>query len=143
MANEKVLLVDDEADFVEILAKRLKARNLDVLTASNGEDAIKLAGQHRFDAVILDLQMPGMDGIETLRQLIRDDPDQQVLLLTGHGTIEKGVEAVKEGAVDFLQKPIDIKELMEKIGRAATEHTVLVERRSFEKIEDILEEKGW
>ncbi len=143
MANAKVLLVDDEKDFTSTLSERLELRDLDVFTADNGMDAIKLAKEHRFDAVILDLQMPGMDGIETLKQLLSGDADQQVIILTGHGTISKGIEAMKAGATEFLEKPVDIQLLTEKIGSAATQRMVLVEERSAQAIDEILKKKGW
>ena len=89
MSSAKVLLVDDEKDFTDTLSERLQMRDLEVYTASSGPEAIELAGQHRFDTVILDLQMPGMDGIETLKNLLAADADLQVIVLTGHGTISK------------------------------------------------------
>jgi len=136
-------LVDDEKGFTETLSERLQLRNLTVYTASSGQEAIELANQHRFDAVILDLQMPGMDGIDTLKQLLGKDADLQVLILTGHGTVTKGVEAIKAGATEFLEKPVDIQTLTEKIGTAATQRVVLTEERSAQAIDDILKRKGW
>ena len=143
MSSAKVLLVDDEKEFTETLSERLRLRDLEVFTASSGREAIELAGQQRFDAVILDLQMPGMDGIETLKHLLTKDADQQVIVLTGHGTISKSVEALKAGAMDFFEKPIDIQTLSEEIGKAATQRLTLVEERSAHAIEDILKKKGW
>jgi two-component system, OmpR family, response regulator len=143
MSSAKVLLVDDEKEFTETLSERLQLRNLEVYTASSGPEAIALAGQHRFDAVILDLQMPGMDGIETLKYLLTSDADQQVIVLTGHGTISKSVEALKAGAAEFYEKPIDIQTLSEKIGEAAVHRLTLVEERSARAIEDVLKKKGW
>jgi two-component system, OmpR family, response regulator len=143
MKNAKVLLVDDEKEFTETLSERLQLRDLTVFTACSGQEAIDLASQHRFDAVILDLQMPGMDGIDTLKQLLSKDADLQVLILTGHGTVSKGVEAIKAGATDFLEKPVDIQTLTEKIGTAATQRVMLTEERSAQAIDDILKRKGW
>ncbi len=143
MASAKVLLVDDENDFTATLSERLELRDLEVFTADNGADAIKLAENHRFDAVVLDLQMPGMDGIETLKRLLSGDADQQVLILTGHGSISKGVEAMKAGATEFLEKPVDIKVLTEKIGEAAVQRMIMMEERSAQAIDDILKKKGW
>ncbi len=143
MANAKVLLVDDEKDFTETLSERLELRDLNVFTANNGPDAIKLAEEHRFDAVILDLQMPGMDGIETLKQMLTGDADQQVIILTGHGTISKGIEAIKAGATEFLEKPVDIQKLTDMIGDAAVQRMVLMEERSAQAIDEILKKKGW
>ena len=143
MSSAKVLLVDDEKEFTETLSERLQLRDLEVFTASSGSEALDLAGQHRFDAVILDLQMPGMDGIETLKQLLADDADQQIIVLTGHGTISKSVEALKAGAMDFIEKPIDIQRLSDEIGRAAAHRLTLLEERSAHAIEDVLKKKGW
>ncbi|MBN2320867.1 MAG: response regulator [Acidobacteria bacterium] len=143
MSSAKVLLVDDEKEFTETLSERLRLRDLEVFTASSGREAIDLAGQHRFDAVILDLQMPGMDGIETLKKLLADDADQQVIVLTGHGTISKSVEALKVGATEFFEKPIDIQTLSEVIGKAAVQRLTLIEERSAHAIEDVLKKKGW
>ncbi len=143
MAFEKVLLVDDEKDFTDMLSARLQKRGLTVFVANDGASALEVSKDHNLDAVILDLQMPGMDGIETLKKLTQKDPDIQVILLTGHATLQKGVEAMKEGAMDFLEKPVDIKELMERIGQAATKHTVLMEQRNAERIEKLMSEKGW
>ncbi len=143
MAKAKVLLVDDERDFTAALSERLELRDIDVFTADNGMDALKLAETNRFDAVILDLQMPGMDGIETLKHLLTGDEDQQVIILTGHGTISKGIEAIKAGATEFFEKPVDIQTLTQKIGDAATQRMVLMEERSAQAIDDILKNKGW
>jgi DNA-binding NtrC family response regulator len=139
----KVLLVDDETEFTATLSERLKLRDMEVFTAANGPDALELAETHRFDAVILDLQMPGMDGIETLKRLLTGDADQQVIILTGHATVSKGIEAIKTGATEFLEKPVDIKVLTEMIGHAAVQRMVLMEKRSAQAIEEILKNKGW
>ena len=143
MSNANVLLVDDELGFTETLSERLELRGLNVSIANSGQEAIALAKHHRFDAVILDLQMPGMDGIDTLKQLLNIDADQRVLILTGHGTVTKGVEAIKAGASEFLEKPVDIKILTEKIGAAALQRVMLIEERSARAIDDILKRRGW
>jgi DNA-binding NtrC family response regulator len=143
MSIARVLLVDDEKEFTETLSERLQLRDLEVFTASSGMEAIDLAKQHRFDAVILDLQMPGMDGIETLQYLLAADADQQVIVLTGHGTISKSVEALKAGAAEFFEKPIDIQTLSGKIGDAAVQRLTLLEERSAHAIEDVLKQRGW
>ncbi len=143
MARAKVLLVDDETEFTTTLSERLELRGMEVFTAANGPEALKLAKDHRFDAVILDLQMPGMDGIETLKRLLTGDADQQVIILTGHATVSKSIEAIKTGATEFLEKPVDIQVLTDIIGNAATERMVLLEKRSAQAIEDILKNKGW
>jgi len=143
MATAKVLLVDDEKDFTATLSERLELRDLEVSIASNGPEAIELANKHKFDAVILDLQMPGMDGIETLKILMEKDADMQVIILSGHATVSKSVEAIKAGATEFLEKPVDIQVLTDKIDTAAVQRFVLLEKRSAEAIDDILKRKGW
>jgi DNA-binding NtrC family response regulator len=143
MAGDRILLVDDEESFVEMLAKRLRTRGLCVETAGSGEQAIERAKQQPFDVVVLDLAMPGIDGIETLKQLQEIDPDIQAILLTGHGSIEKAVEATKQGAVDFLQKPASLPDLLEQIGEAGARKAVLTEKRTAAQISDVLRKKGW
>ena len=143
MAREKVLLVDDEVEFTEILSERMETRGVDVDTAANGLEALEKASEGTYDAIILDLSMPEMDGIETLKRLLADKPDLQVILLTGKATLEKGVEAMKLGAVDFLEKPADIKKLMEKIQKAKAHRMVIVEKKMEDKIKDILGDKSW
>ena len=143
MKNARVLLVDDEVEFTSVLKERLESRDYQVAVAANGEQALALAGERSFDAVILDLQMPGMDGIETLQHLLENDPDLQVILLTGHGSVKSGVEAIKQGAVDFLEKPVDIKKLTEMIGEATLKRMTLLEERTAEKIMDTIKKLGW
>lgn len=143
MADPRVLLVDDEVDFVEALSARMEARGLVVETATNGEEAIQKVHDRRFDAIILDLAMPGMDGIETLRALRELQPELQVILLTGHATLQKGVEAMKLGAMDFLEKPVDINLLMDKIKQAKSTTDELTEKKTEQIVQDILKTKGW
>jgi len=143
MTTDKILLVDDEAEFVEALAKRMKARGMQVEVASDGQTALDIAGSTNFTAIVLDLKMPGMDGIETLKRLKQINPDLQIILLTGHGSIREGVDAIKLGAIDFLEKPADFHELMEKIEQAKAKKLLLVEKRTEEKLADILGKKAW
>lgn len=143
MTGERVLLVDDEETFVQTLGKRLTARGLRVETAGTGEEAVERTRHQAFDVVVLDLAMPGIDGIETLKQLLAIDPDLQILLLTGHGSIEKAVEATKLGAVDFMQKPASLPELLKQIQEAGARKALLVEKRAAEQISDVLKKKGW
>lgn len=143
MSCDRVLLVDDEVSFVEALGKRLNARGLRVETSNSGEDAIDKAKRHAFDVIVLDLAMPGMDGIETLKRLREIDADLQIILLTGHGSIEKAVEATKLGAMDFLQKPARLQDLLELIREAGVRRAVLVEKRAAEQVDDVISKKGW
>ena len=119
--NIKVLVVDDEKDFANTLAQRLKLRNLKVNTAYDGEQALaKLQGEEQ-DVVVLDLKMPGMDGMEVLNEIKKVYPNIQVIILTGHGTDKDEEEAKRLGGFDFLNKPADIDTLERKIKAAFKE----------------------
>jgi DNA-binding NtrC family response regulator len=141
--DEKVLLVDDEGEFLDTLAERMRNRGMQVSTSMSAVDAIHKAVAEDFDVIILDLLMPGMDGIQALKALKERKPDLQVILLTGHATVQKGVEAMKLGAMDLLEKPADINQLTEKIKNAKVQKMVLVEHKAEEKIRDILKSKSW
>ncbi len=143
MSDCKVLLVDDEEAFVEVLAHRLEARDLSVSTAGDGATALGLAAEQKFDAIVLDMAMPGMDGIETLERLLEINPDLQVILLTGRATLEQAATAIRLGALDLLEKPAEIETLVAKIELAATRRWVLEEKRIEEKVSDIMRKKGW
>ncbi|MGE4503919.1 MAG: response regulator [Desulfovibrionaceae bacterium] len=117
----RVMLVDDEVGFLNVMQKRLSRRNLDVHTASCGADAIRSLREHRFDVVVVDLKMEDMDGIELLRILRLMDPDLPVLMLTGHGSEQAAREGMALGAVDYLTKPCDLAELVGRIRLAAGE----------------------
>jgi DNA-binding NtrC family response regulator len=115
----KVLLVDDEEGFVAALEKRLSIRGLQVVTASSGEEGLALLDREPdVDVVLLDVKMPGMDGIATLEQIRRVHPLVEVIMLTGHGTVESAIEGMKHGAYDFLMKPCDVEELLSKVEEA-------------------------
>jgi len=143
MSGERVLLVDDEEVFVEALALRLQSRGLLVETAESGTVALEKAQEQSFDAVVLDLAMPGMDGLETLQRLREQNPDLQIILLTGHGTVQKGVEAMKLGALDFLEKPAEFKELLAKIEQASKKKTLLMQKRAGGEVAELLRKMGW
>jgi len=143
MASEKVLLVDDDTEFTEVLAERMGTRGLKVDMANDGPSAIDKVKHDSYDAIILDLAMPGMDGIETMKALLKRQPDLQIILLTGHATLEKGVEAVKLGAMDFLEKPANLEKLMSKIKKAHNQKMLLVQNKIEDKITKIIREKGW
>ena len=143
MAHESVLLVDDEEEFTRILSERIESRGAHVDTAANGVEALEKATSRPYDAIILDLSMPEMDGMETLKHLLSENPDLQVIVLTGYASIEKGVEAIKHGAMEFLKKPAELQELVEQIQRAKAKKMVLVEKRVEEKMHDILQRKSW
>jgi len=128
MEEFRVLVVDDEKDFLETFVNRLRKRNLDVTGVESGEKAIELMDKHLFDVVILDVKMPGMDGVETLREMKTKRPLTEVIMLTGHASVESGIEGMKLGAFDYIMKPADIDELMDKI-RQANEKKLLHEEK--------------
>jgi DNA-binding NtrC family response regulator len=111
----KVLLVDDEADFLRTLSKRLTMRKLEVCTATSGEEGLRVLESQPVDVVVLDVRMPGMDGIQTIKEIRKRYPKVEVILLTGHADIECSIEGMNYGAFDYLLKPVAIDELLYKI----------------------------
>ncbi len=143
MSDAHVLLVDDEPEFLEALSERMASRGLKVEAVSSGQEALEKVESKSFDAIVLDMVMPGMDGLETLRRLRENHPEVQVILLTGHATVKQGVEAIKLGAVDFLEKPAELESLMAKIAEAKAKKMVLVEKKAQDTIKEILTTRGW
>ncbi len=141
--SARVLLIDDEVDFTEVLAERMKTRGLDVDTAESGIEGIDRTKKKYYDAIILDMAMPGMDGIETLKLLLAENPDSQVVLLTGRATVQKSVEALKLGAVEFLEKPADINTLIDIVMKAQKKKSALFEKRMEDDVTKIMKKKGW
>ncbi|WP_286820212.1 response regulator [Desulfobacter sp. UBA2225] len=141
--SEKVLIIDDEQEFTEALAERMTNRGMTVSTSSSAIEGLQSVEEQSFDVVVLDLQMPEMDGIETLKILKKKRPELQVILLTGHATVEKGIEAMKLGAMDLLEKPADMTTLTEKIKKAQAKKMILVEKKSEARIKEIIENRGW
>jgi DNA-binding NtrC family response regulator len=120
MAIASVLLVDDEVPFVETLTKRLTRRDLYISSALSGQEALnRLQEDSNIEVVILDVKMPVMDGIETLREIKKAYPLVEIIMLTGHATVETGIEGMKLGAFDYLMKPCDMDLLVSKIKGAA------------------------
>ena len=111
----RLLLVDDEEDFRITLAGRLKRRNIDVTDIGSGQEAIELVREKSFDVAVVDIKMPGMDGIETLRQIKKIAPLVEVILLTGHASVEAGIEGMKSGAYDYVIKPYNVNDLLLKV----------------------------
>lgn len=140
---EKILLVDDEKEFLTVMSERMTARGMDVTTADSAQEALQQVESGTYDAIVLDLKMPGMDGIETLKAIKMRNPTLQVILLTGHATLEKGVEAMKLGAMDFVEKPADLNALTEKIRTAQARKMVLVAKQTETKLKSIINAKGW
>jgi len=129
MSQCKVLVVDDERDFLESVVRRLQRRGLEAQGAGSGMEALKLIAEGSPDVVVLDVKMPDMDGIATLRAIKSRDPKIEVILLTGHASVGSGVEGVELGAFDYMIKPVKLDDLIERI-RDARERGQLM-RRAF------------
>ena len=140
--SEKVLLVDDEKEFLEVMSERMKARGMKVTTTESADQALSIIEKESFDAIVMDFQMPGMDGMDALKAIKNKKPELQIILLTGYATVEKTVEAMKVGATDFLEKPADLEALAKKIKNAKAEKMLIVEKQTEEKIKDILQRFG-
>jgi DNA-binding NtrC family response regulator len=118
MEAMKIMLVDDEERFLSTTKKLLEKKGYSVMTAAGGEAALTSLGNHTVHVVILDVKMPGMDGIETLKEIKRRYPLVEVIMLTGHATVESAIDGMKCGAIDYLMKPIGVDELIEKASEA-------------------------
>ena len=116
----RLLLVDDEIGYLEVLSKRFKKRNLDVTTASTGQQAIQLLRRNDYDVAVVDLKMTDMDGIDVLSIFKKMDPDLSVIILTGHGSEQAAREGIEKGAFDYLTKPCDLESLLDIIHAACT-----------------------
>lgn len=138
MIQTTVMLVDDEVPFVDALTKRLSKRDLNVVTAYNGNEALeKLKTDSAVDVVILDVKMPGMDGVETLREIKRAHPLVEVIMLTGHATVETAIEGMKLGAFDYLMKPCEIEKLMSKVREAKNKKSQHEEKITQARLQEI------
>ncbi|HBI15242.1 MAG TPA: response regulator [Desulfobulbaceae bacterium] len=148
MAEMKVLLVDDEETFVQTLSERLKMRDLKSDMAYDGNQAIDFVDENEPDVMVLDLKMPGIDGLEVLRRVKKKYPNIQVIILTGHGTDKDEEESRRLGVYDFLKKPVDIEELVGRIKSAYKEKlqnsmtaAAFAEEGEFETARNMMEDK--
>ncbi len=139
----KVMLVDDEFEFIDLMSQRLETRGLKVTTVTSGEEALATIEDHNIDVAVVDFAMPGINGIETLKQIKEKRADIEVIMLTGQGTIQSGIEAMKYGAIDFLEKPVDLNILMEKIRLAKKQRMLTLEKKSADEVKNILKSKSW
>ncbi len=133
--KKRILLVDDEKEFADTLAERLRTRDFDVTTAYNGDEALEKLKEYNYDVTILDVQMPGMSGIEALGAIKKLKPLTEVLMLTGHGTVETAIEGMKIGA--FLLKPCEMDVLLDKINKAherKSEHEERIRKALVDKL---------
>jgi two-component system, OmpR family, response regulator len=118
MEKFKVLVVDDEEDFLETIVKRLKARAVEAEGVESGEKALQFLEGRDVDVVVLDVRMPGMDGIETLKEIKKHRPAIEVIMLTGHASVESGIQGMQLGAFDYVMKPVPLDELLDKMRQA-------------------------
>jgi DNA-binding NtrC family response regulator len=124
----RVILVDDERDFLEVLIRRLGKRDVDVRGVSSGEEALQYLQAKPIDVAVLDVRMPGMDGLTALRKIKKLDPLIEVIMLTGHASLEVALEGMRAGAFDYLMKPAEIDELLYKIQDAHRAKTIQEEK---------------
>ncbi|MBW2029840.1 MAG: response regulator [Deltaproteobacteria bacterium] len=139
MLGAKILLVDDEVVFTENMAKLLSSRGYRVTTANSGDDAIGMLGDEEFDVVVLDLKMPGMDGLSVLKKIKEMGVITEILILTGQGSIDSALEAIKLGAYDYLTKPCEIDELVSKVEGAWDKKDEELKKDMQEKIQRVVE----
>ena len=139
----RVLLVDDEQDFAEVLAERLETRGFSVQKAFSGDDAINLISNQDADVVVLDVLMPGRNGVEILREIKQLKPLTEVIMLTGHATVETAIEGMKLGAYDYLMKPTETEDLVAKIQKAYKLKSEHEERIRQAEIDKIVEARGF
>lgn len=139
----KVLVVDDEKNFVELLTERLQTRGFDVRSAFSGSDAVSIAVDENIDVVLLDVMMPGKDGITTLKEIKQVRPLTEVIMLTGHGSVDTGIAGMKLGAYDYLLKPSDIESLQKKINEAHKRKEDQENRIRQAEVDRIVGLRGW
>ena len=118
MEKIKVLLVDDEEEFVSTLAERLQLREIEAIVATDGNEALRVIDTDKPPVVVLDVIMPGIGGLDVLQQIKRRSPQTQVILLTGRGSTKEGIEGMRMGAFDYLMKPVKIEGLIRKMNEA-------------------------
>jgi DNA-binding NtrC family response regulator len=140
--TERVLLVDDEEEYLEIMSERMRARDIEVTTTTSAREALDMINTESYDAVIMDFMMPEMNGIDALKVIKEKNPEMQIILLTGHATVEKTVEAMKAGAMDLIEKPADLDSLSEKIKNAHNQKALLVTKKDQDRVIEMLKKFG-
>jgi len=144
MTPPLVMLVDDEVPFVETMTKRLAKRDLNVISAFSGQEALETIDKHRnVDVVVLDVKMPGMDGIETLKKMKAAYPLIEVVMLTAHATVESAIEGMRFGAFDYLMKPCDMEQLMGKVNEATRKKRDHEEKIREAHVKEIISKRGF
>jgi len=139
----KVLLVDDEKEFVDALAERLEIRDFEIAKAFDGDQAVEAVSKAGVDVVVLDVLMPGKDGLTTLREIKQAKPLVEVIMLTGNATVTSAIEGLQSGAYDYLMKPTETKDLIAKIVLAYKRKIEQEERIRQAQIENIMLRRGW
>ena len=134
----RLLIVDDEEEFVQALSERLIIRDYDVTTSLDGDDAIEKVMKYNFDVIILDVRLPGIDGVDVLKRIKEIKPISEVIMLTGHATVETAIEGMKFGAYDYLMKPCETEELISKITGAHEKKVAQEERIRAAKVRKII-----
>ncbi|RJP74677.1 MAG: response regulator [Candidatus Abyssobacteria bacterium SURF_17] len=138
MSSTRLLLVDDEERFLETTRKLLQKRGVETFTAANGIDALKVLEDHRIDVVILDVKMPGLDGVEVLRKIKQKYPLIEVVMLTGHASVESAVEGLKLGAYDYVMKPLAIEDMLKKVNEAYDKKRAMEDKIRKAKVDRII-----
>jgi DNA-binding NtrC family response regulator len=140
MANDKIniLIVDDEVEFLKSTGKRLEVRGFQVFTAENGEKAIECAKHNSIDIALVDLKMPGISGEETLRRLKKAYEWMEIIILTGHGSVDSAVGCIRSGAYEYLQKPCDLEKLLNILVSAYKKRVMNKKQLAEKKMEDLL-----
>ncbi|MGX9367043.1 response regulator [Desulfoplanes sp. PS50] len=139
-----ILLIDDEDGFVQTMAKRLGKREIVVVKSYSGQEALDILSENnQIDVAVLDVKMPGMDGIETLKAIKQEFPLVEVIMLTGHATVESAIDGMKMGAFDYLMKPCDIDQLMTKIAEAKTKKLTHEEKIIEAQMREITSRQSW
>ncbi|MBI5604688.1 MAG: response regulator [Deltaproteobacteria bacterium] len=136
MKTARILLVDDEVAFANNIAKLISKRGFEVKTVYDGESAIRAMDEIDFDVVVLDLKMPGLDGLSTLKLIKTKKPEVEVIILTGHGSMESGIDGIEMGAFDFIMKPVRFDDLHEKIREAFQRKLVQEELEENDRLTD-------
>ena len=134
----RILIVDDEQEFVQALSERLVIRDYDVTATYNGKEAIEEIKAYNYDVVILDVRMPGVDGIDVLKEIKHYKPLTEIIMLTGHATVETAIEGMKLGAYDYLIKPCETEDLITKINGAYNRKADQETRIREAKVKDII-----
>ena len=133
-----LMIVDDEEDFLNAIRRSLEIRDFHVTTANRGEKALEIAKSNPVDIAIVDLKMPGMNGLETLEALKKAHPWMEIIILTGHGTIDSAVEATQSGAYSYLQKPCELDTLMKMLIEAYKKRVMNKQQLAKKKMDELL-----